>query len=375
MPSGTSNSSASPRTNLRPLKKPPRADPSQIVMGIERPPSTMRVWKYASADGGIEKHLQIHQTEPLPKPSTKEHLVQVLAVGLNPVDYKPAEAFVGRFMIKKPATPGFDIAGRIVSPAQGSKLHSGDLVFGTASTNPLAGGALAEYIAAPAERVSAIPDGVSPLLAAGAPVAAITAHDSIVPYIKKGSRVFINGGSGGVGTYSIQIAKAVGAHVTVSCSGRNADLCRSLGADEVFDYTSRPLLDQLRASKSFDHVVDNVFNDPALYFQAHTYTTPSAKFAEVASGPSLAFLRFALQATLLPSFLGGGHRKFVLVVSDITQESLEKMANWFVDGKVKTVLDQVFSMDQVLEAYKRQKTGRAVGKVIVDMAGEGGKAT
>ncbi|KAK4502058.1 hypothetical protein PRZ48_007869 [Zasmidium cellare] len=334
-------------------------------------PTTMRVWKYTSTDGGIEKTLQLHKSEPPPKPSPKEHLVQVLAVGLNPVDYKPAESFAGRFMIKKPATPGFDIAGRILAPAQGSKLQRGDLIFGAASTNPLAGGALAEYIAAPAERVTALPRGVSPLQAAGAPVAAVTAHDSLVPYIQKGSRVFINGGSGGVGTYGIQIAKAIGALVTVSCSARNAELCRSLGADEVFDYNASPLIDQLRAAKPFDHVVDNVFNDPKLYFQAHTYTTPAAKFAEVASGPSLAFIKFALQASLLPSFFGGGRRKCVLVLSDVKQHTLDKIGSWFVDGQVKTVIDQTFTFEQVVDAYKRQKTGRAVGKVIVDVAGEG----
>lgn len=131
-------------------------------MGNEAP-TTMRVWKYASADGGIDKHLQMHSAEPLPTPSPKEHLVQVLAVGLNPVDYKPAEAFLGKLMIKKPATPGFDIAGRIVAPAQGSKLQPGDHVYGASSMNPLAGGALAEYIAAPADKVTSLPQSVSPL--------------------------------------------------------------------------------------------------------------------------------------------------------------------------------------------------------------------
>ncbi|KAJ9628097.1 hypothetical protein H2203_003319 [Taxawa tesnikishii (nom. ined.)] len=263
---------------------------SSVEMGKDSIPSTMRIWKYASAKGGLEKHLQLKTSEPLPRPNTTQHLVQVLAVGLNPVDFKPAEApLVGRLMVKKPATPGFDIAGRIVTPADGSTLEPGQLVYGAVSTSPLAGGALAEYIAAPAETICPIPSGIPPLLAAGAPVAAVTAYGSLVPYIRSSSRVFLNGGSGGVGTYGIQIAKAVGAHVTVSCSAHNADLCRSLGADDVLDYTARPLLDQLRdataaVGRPFDHVVDNVFSDPALYFQAHTYTAPSAKFIEVASG-------------------------------------------------------------------------------------------
>lgn len=341
------------------------------TMTAENMPSSMRVWKYNSAAGGIEKHLTLHQSEPLPKPSPKEHLVQVLAVGLNPVDYKPTESFVGTLVIKKPATPGFDIAGRIVTPAPDSGLQPGDIVYGAASTNPFAGGALAEYIAAPADRVALLPESkVSPLLAAGAPIASITAHDSIVPYIEKGSRVFINGGSGGVGTFGIQIAKAVGAHVTVSCSARNADLCRSLGADGVLDYNARPLLEQLQAAKPFDHIVDNVFNDPQLYFQAHTYSTSTAKFAEVASAPSLAFMNFALKALLLPSFLGGGRRKCVMVAANAKQETLQKIAKWFVDGQVMPVIDKVFSMDEVADAYRRQKTGRVSGKVVIDVVGE-----
>jgi NADPH:quinone reductase-like Zn-dependent oxidoreductase len=141
----------------------------------------MRIWKYASAEGGIDKHLKLHTTEPLPQATATGHLVQVLAVGLNPVDYKPAEAFVGKLFIKKPATPGFDVAGRIVVPATGSTdVKAGDLIFGAASTNPMVGGALAEYVVAPAARVSVIPSGVSPTQAAGLPVAAITAHDAIV---------------------------------------------------------------------------------------------------------------------------------------------------------------------------------------------------
>ncbi|KAK3626950.1 hypothetical protein LTR56_019489 [Elasticomyces elasticus] len=351
------------------------SDISLITMVDAPMPSTMRKWKYSSVEGGIEKNLKL-ASEPLPRPKADQHLVQVLAVGLNPVDIKPAEAFIGRFAVKKPATPGFDFAGRIVTPATGSKLKAGDLVYGAANANPLAGGALAEYIAAPAATVCPIPDGVSPLDAAGVPVAAITAYSSLIPYIKSGSRVFLNGGSGGVGTYGIQIAKAVGAHVTVSCSGRNAELCRSLGADEVLDYTKRPLLAQLKdavtaAGRPFDHVGDYVFSDPDLYYKAHTYTTSSAKFVEVASGPNLPFIRFALGANIVPGVLGGGRRKLVIFVADVKSENLEPVSKLMAEGKVKTITDQVFSFENVAEAVKRLKTGRAAGKVIVDVAGKG----
>lgn len=134
-----------------------------------------------------------------------------------------------------------------------------------------AGGALAKYVAAPQETVCPLPEDASPLDFAGAPVAATTAYGSLVPHLRVGSRVFINGGSGGVGTYAIQLAKQAGAHVTVSCSARNAELCRGLGADQVLDYNAGPLVKQLQQAgrapgRPFDHVVDNVFSDPVLYW-------------------------------------------------------------------------------------------------------------
>lgn len=81
-------------------------------------------------------------------------------------------------------------------------------------------------------------------------------------------------------------------------------------------------------------------------------------------------MKFAIYASLCPVFLGGGKRKFVLVMADVNQATLDKVAAWFVDGTVKPVIDETFSFEQVIDAYKRQKTGRAVGKVVVDVAGE-----
>ena len=337
-------------------------------------PSTMHIWKYDSTDGGLEEHLKLYSSEPLPKPSPSQHLIKVVAVSLNPVDYKAPEApLIGRFAIKKPATPCFDVAGQIITPADGSPFEPGQLVFGAANSNPLGGGALGEYVAAPANAICRVPSGISPLIAAGVPIAATTAYASLIPYVSKGSRVFINGGSGGVGTYAIQIAKAAEAHVTVSCSARNVELCRSLGADDVLDYNANPLLDKLRdiaaAGHAFDLVVDNVFSDPALYFQAHTYSSPDARFVEVASGPNLTFLRFALGALIWPGFLDGGRRKIVFAAADMRVETLERIGDWIAGGVIKPVTDEVFPMEDVAKAFKRLKSGRVTGKIIIDVAG------
>ncbi|KAF4547613.1 Zinc-binding dehydrogenase-like protein 9 [Elsinoe fawcettii] len=335
-------------------------------------PSTMRAWKFGSTAGGMEKNLKLHKSEPVPKHDPKQHLIRVSAVSLNPVDYKPFEApILGRLLLRKPMIPAFDVAGHIVTPADGSPLEPGTPVYGVTSSNPLAGGALAEYVLCSSATIVALPPSVSALDAAGAPVAAVTAYQALAPHIHAGSRVFFNGGSGGVGTYAIQIAKILGAHVTVSCSGRNADLCRELSADDVLDYTARPLLEQLRGKAPFDHVVDGVFSDPKLYWEAHTYTTPSAKFVEIAGAPTVAFIRFILGSFLLPSFLGGGKRKIVAFGADINKETLETVAKWMGEGKLRTVRDQVFKMAEVPEAFVKSKSGRARGKILVNVAGEG----
>jgi NADPH:quinone reductase-like Zn-dependent oxidoreductase len=196
------------------------------------PPATIRTWQYHSTRGGLEKNLTLNTSNPLPKPNSNQHLVQILAVCLNPVDYKPAEIpIANRIMISRPATPGIDIAGCIVTPASGSPLKRGDLVFGCPSNTPLAGGALTEFAVCEKGNVVAVPEGVSAIDASTVCVAGLTAYQTIVPRVKKGDKVLINGGSGGVGVFGIQIAKVVGCHVTATCSTANIELCKSLGAE------------------------------------------------------------------------------------------------------------------------------------------------
>ena len=155
---------------------------------------------------------------------------------------------VTRFLIPRPATPGIDVVGKVVRPADGSDIRPGQIVFGASGTGVLAGGALAGYAAAKKDAVAVLPEGVDPIWGATAGVAGLTAHQSIVPYVKDGSNVFINGGSGGTGIFGIQVAKAKGCYVTTSCSTPNVDLCKSLGADEVIDYKKQSVLDALKAS-------------------------------------------------------------------------------------------------------------------------------
>ncbi|RDW56800.1 putative zinc-type alcohol dehydrogenase-like protein [Coleophoma crateriformis] len=291
-------------------------------MATMKIPSTMRSWQYRSTKGGLESNLTL-SIVPVPQPTADQHVVRIIAAAVNPVDYRLAEfQLLHRLTFPKPVSPGNDFAGYIVKPAPGSALKPGQLVFGGAGTNFMCGG----------------------------------------------SRVLLNGGSGGVGAFGIQIAKAEGRHVTVTCSTANVKLCKSLGADEVIDYKVQNVLQTLKASpQKYDLVVDNVGNDQNLYWKAHEYMNPGAKFVTVAVSHQFSFIRFAATAQLLPSLLSGATRQHLIVFGNGNAEDLRKIADWIVEGKIKAVIDSKYNLEELRQAYQRLKTGRARGKIIVNV--------
>lgn len=339
------------------------------------PPSKMRAWQYSSTKGGLEKALQLNPSAPLPKPKPGQHLVQVLAVALNPADYKAAESIDAipvfrNLILSKPATPGIDIVGRLVKAATGSALTPGQLVFGCCGgTLPVGAGALAEFALAEEKNIVALPEGVEPIDASTIAIAGLTAYQSIVPRVKKGDRIFINGGSGGVGCFGIQFAKAVGCHVTTSCSTPNVELCKSLGADEVIDYKAQNVLDALKsAGHKFDHAVDNVAKDKDLFWRSYEYLQPTAAYVLVGGEPSLAWFGDLLKRKTLPGFLGGIKGKVEGFLPDRKPEDLEQIARWIGEKKVRAVIDQKFGFEEAPRAFEKLKTGRARGKIVVEVA-------
>jgi len=344
---------------------------TSTTMSENKIPSTMRAWQYSSAAGGIEKHLRMNPLASLPTLKPDENLIRVIAMALNPVDYKPVEVpFIGRFTHSKNAIPGLDVVGQVVKPAAGSSFKVGQVVFGVAGSSLFAGGAMADYATINVKTAVPVPEGVDLVQAGTVGIAGVTAYQSIVPFVKPASRVFINGGSGGTGTYGIQIAKAVGCHITTTCSTPNVELCKSLGADEVIDYKKGPVLEQLKKQKPFDLIVDNVGADYSLFFKAHEYSNPSAKYAFVGVTPSLGFFGFMIKASVLPGFLGGAKRKMQLIFAEPKSEDLSVIGHWMAEGKVRGVIDQRFTFEQGIDAIKRQKTGRARGKMVIDVAPE-----
>lgn len=335
-------------------------------------PSTMRAWQYTSTRGGLEKNLHLNPSAPLPIPKADQHLIRILFTALNPVDYKPAEMPLVTRFLSKPITPCIDFVGTIVTPAPTSELKAGQLVFGVAGTTPIAGGALREFAVASTKGTVALPENVSPLDAVTIGVAGLTAYQTIVPRVKSGDKIFINGGSGGTGAFGIQIAKAVGCHVTTTCSTPNVELCKSLGADRVIDYKTEKVVEALTGSGTeFDHAIDNVGTNKELIWRCGEYLKPGAVIIKVAGDFSVSGLVDTTKRKLWPGWMGGMKGTVEGFFTQAKPEQLTRIAEWMGEGKVKAVVDRRFAFEEARDAFERLKTGRARGKIVVDVAGEG----
>lgn len=325
----------------------------------------MRAAVYATAKGGLDKNLKI-ESVTLPKKASPLPdgfvLVKTAFSSLNPVDYKLAESPASYFFAN-PKIPGLDFSGVAVD-SRVPHVKSGDLVFG--QTTVPAFGALAEYLVVQSAGVAVAPEGVKLEDVATIGVTGITAYQTMVPYIKAGDNVLINGASGGVGTYAIQIAKAVGAKVTAVCSGPNVALCKSLGADTVIDYKSVDLVKQLKEQGiQYDHLVDAAFSNYDLYWQAHHYLKPNAIYLTISGEPTMDFVKNVVKMFLLPGWLGGGQRKLTFISASPTSAELGVIAQWMKEGKVKAVLAETLPLTEVAKGYTSLKTARTKGKIVI----------
>lgn len=345
----------------------------------------MRAWRYSSFAAGprLEQNLAIDSNVPVPAPARNNILVKVLAVSLNPADYKVAElpALIRRAAVSLPATPGMDFCGRVVQVGEGvdkiktvANAKVGDLVFGRIEPGkPGVSGSLAEYISVPAVTVAKVPEGVSVDEAATIACVGNTAWQAIQPHIKPGDKVFINGGSGGTGTYSIGVAKSLGCHVTVSCSTEKAELCKSLGADEVIDYKTQNIVDVLKSKgPTFSLVVDNVGYPAELYKASDAFLLPGGKFVQVGGPMSLGSIKTVFSNMFRPSLLGGGKHKFhMLMVTGYQPDQLAQIADWIREKKMKVVIEEpTYQFEEATEAFAKLRLGRNRGKVVIHVGKE-----
>ncbi|KAF2770475.1 NAD(P)-binding protein [Teratosphaeria nubilosa] len=330
----------------------------------------MRAARWTTTSGGIESNLQATTTAPLPKSASNlpadSALVRVAYTTPNPVDFKVAET--APFIFSKPAIPCLDFSGSVVKSSL-AHLKKGEKVFG--STEMPVFGCAAEFVVVGKEGLVPVPDGVGLREAATVGIVGLTAYQCLAPFAKAGDKVFVNGGSGGVGTYAIQIAKAMGCHVTTTCSGPNVELVKSLGADEVIDYkVSEPIQALKRQGTQYDLVLDFVFVTPDLYWSAHHFLKPDGKFVTIAGHPSISWVLGMMRVLLWPAFLGGGQRAFRFVTCKRKAEEYAAIAKWMKEGKIKVPIEKEFALEEAGKAFEHLKTGRTRGKVVIRVCGE-----
>lgn len=308
-----------------------------------------------------------NQAAPPPaKLSADQVFIEVISMSLNPVDYKLPEApLVGGLAVSKPASPGIDYCGKVLSTGSKVDLKPGQIVFGRLD-KPMKFGALAECLVAKSNGAVPLPDGIDPDHAAAVGTAGLTAYQCIIPFAKAGDKILINGGSGGTGTFGIQFAKAIGCHVTTTCSTPNVQLCKDLGADEVIDYKTSDVTKDLQAKgQVFSLVVDNVGTPHDLYFASHNFLQEGGRFIQVGAAISLSAFYTILGRMLWPTFLGGGKRPFQLLAVTNKYDDFVQMGQWMKEGKVRAVIDTAFEFDDGPKAYEKLRTGRAKGKIVV----------
>lgn len=318
--------------------------------------------------GAAEKVLKL-ETLPTPDPAAGEVLVRIHAASVNPLDWHimRAEPFIARFGqgLTKPKSPklGADMAGVVEKVGEGvTEFVAGDRVLGELGGVGL--GALAEYSLAKPKHLAKIADNVSFEAAAATPVAGLTALQGLrdAGKLPSGERVLVNGASGGVGSFGIQIAKAMGAHVTGVCSTRNLDLVKSIGADEVIDYTAQDFASRV---EKYDLVFDAIGNrSPG---DLKKVLTPRGR-AVVAGFSGLGGL-FSLLT--VGAWLSRGDQKIGLMpTASARTADLQTLAAYLASGEVKPVIDRRYPLEQSAEAITYLESKRARGKVIITIVSE-----
>lgn len=313
---------------------------------------------------------------PRPTPKPDEILVQVHAAGLNPIDNMiPKGMFKPILRLQLPATLGSDLAGVVVEVGNRvTRFKPGDEVF--ASIFDLGTGALAEFAVVPESAAALKPPNLDFVQAASIPMVALTSWQALKERarVKPGQKVFIPAGSGGIGTFAIQLAKYLGVKVGTTTSSGNMDLVRSLGADEVVDYNKQQFETVLR---DYDAVLGTIRGD-AIEKSLGILRRESAVVSLVGP-PDAAFAR-ARGMNVFMVFLFGllsrkiirGARKrgaeysFLFVHPDGSQ--LSQIAEILEAGRIRPVIDRVFPFAQTKEALDYLAKGRAKGKVVVQMS-------
>ncbi|HET9472688.1 MAG TPA: NAD(P)-dependent alcohol dehydrogenase [Steroidobacteraceae bacterium] len=299
-----------------------------------------------------------------PVPGDDQLLVKVHAAAVNPLDwhYMRGEPYIVRMEtgIGAPASPvmGVDFSGTVEAVGGSvTRFKPGDEVFGGRN------GAFAEYVLVRESRAVVLkPANISHQQAAAVPVAGITALQALRDQggLEAGQKVLINGASGGVGTYAVQIAKAMGAEVTGVCSTRNVELVRSLGADHVVDYKST---DYTAGDQEYDLIIDNIGNRRLR--DNRKVLAPQGVYVIVGApsdDPWIGALSGPIRASAYAPFVD---QQLKFFVASMNPEDLGYLAGLMQSGKLVSAIDRSYPLAETAQAIEYLETGRARGKVVI----------
>jgi NADPH:quinone reductase-like Zn-dependent oxidoreductase len=308
---------------------------------------------YSTAYGGPE--VSHYGDFPDPSAAAGQLLIEVKAVSLNPVDYKVKKG-VARFLTsaKFPRIFGSDFAGVVRETGSGvTQFRPGDRVYGASPVIWGKAGALAQLLAVDEKFARAIPEGMSFEYAASLPIAALTALNGLRKTgVKKGSHVLVNGATGGVGHFAIQIARAKGAVVTGTCNPANAELAIKLGADETMGYSKEDLSG---TEKRFDAILDAY---------GHMKSGDAIRLLKKHGIYATTMINPFLFITSFVSTLLYGKR---LTSSNLRSlpEDMDEMERLFAEKKLVPLIENYFTLEHTAEAFEMVENGKPRGKVIV----------
>jgi len=325
------------------------------------PMKAVRYCEYGSPD--VVKLKDVEK----PVPNDNQVLIKVRAASLNALDvYLTRDSWLGRlfFGLRKPRDTrlGRDVAGQVEAVGKNvTQFKSGDEVFGTCR------GALAEY-ACPFERSLVVkPPNVSFEQAASLPIAGLTALQGLRDQgkIQPGQKVLINGATGGVGTFAVQIAKSLGAEVTAVCRTRNVDLVKSIGADHVIDYTKE---DFTKSDQRYDVIFDNVANHS--FAERRRVLTPKGICVLAGMGGAGVKGGEAIGRIVGNLFIARGFswftaQKFAQYITKMNKQDLIMLADLIQTGKLTPVIEQTYNLSEASEALRRLNEGHARGKIVI----------
>lgn len=324
-------------------------------------PGTMRA--AVARRYGTAEQISIEEI-PVPRPGSDEVMVRVEASSVNALDWHflTGTPYLLRLMegLRQPKriVHGADVAGTVVRVGERvTDLAIGDTVFGEGS-----GGGCSHYLTIDPRHVAVIPAGVSFELAAATPVAGLTAIQALRTHakIEAGEHVLINGAAGGVGTFAVQIAKALGAEVTAVCSTRNVDMVRHLGADHVVDYT---VDDFVPGGPRFDVMMDNVGNRSPR--ECLTVLRPGARFVAISGPKSNRWLGPVPHIARMALAVRRADASFHQFTASANRADLELLGEMLADGRIVPEVQRVVGLSGVADALAEIGSGHARAKIVI----------